>query len=113
MECGGTHPEHGFAADIDVVLPHESQLAVVANAEHREAGRQRFYRIAVSHIYRQVVLCDQQTRAWIEVKSARMDLLRFDMLDRGRLAGGLIDRVYDDAVFAASENLPTLKLDVC
>jgi hypothetical protein len=37
-------------------------------------------------------------------------LLGFDMLDRFRLAGGLIDRVHDDAVFTALENLLALEL---
>jgi len=32
------HPEHGFVADINIVLARERQLAVIADAEHREAS---------------------------------------------------------------------------
>src|SRR6516164_11321362 len=31
------HPEHGFVADVDIVFAHEGQLAVIANAEHRQS----------------------------------------------------------------------------
>jgi hypothetical protein len=104
------HPEHGFVADVDIVLAYESQLAVIAHAQHREAGGYCLDRIAVPHIHRQVVLRDQQASARVDVKSARVYFLGLDMLDRGRLAGGLVDRVNHDAVFTAFEDLLSLKL---
>src|SRR5206468_9561058 len=33
------HPEHDLAADVDVVLVYESELAVVADTEDRQTGR--------------------------------------------------------------------------
>src|SRR5260370_30856165 len=104
------HPEHGFVADVDIVLAHECQLAVTADAEYREASRYRRYRIAFPHIDRQVMLRNQHPPAWVNVKRARVELLRLDLLYRRLLAGGLIDRVYDDAVFTTLENLLALKL---
>src|SRR6201984_1127018 len=104
------HPEHGFVADVDIVLAHERQLAVIADAEHREASRHCRYRIALPHIDRQVMLRNQHAPAWINVKRARVYLLGLDVLYRRRLAGGLIDRVHDDAVFTTLENLLSLKL---
>src|SRR6266849_4835379 len=62
------------------------------------------------HIHRQVVLRDQQAPARVDVEGARVYLLGLDMLDRRRLAGGLIDRIHHDAVFTAFEDLLTLKL---
>ena len=59
---------------------------------------------------RTFVLRDQQAPARVYVKGARVYLLGFDVLDRCRLAGGLIDRIHHDAVFAALEDLLTLKL---
>src|SRR5260221_10115103 len=104
------HPEHGFVADLDIVFAGEGQLAVGAHAEHREAGGYRLYRIAVAHVYRQIVFGDQEPSGRIDVKGARVDPAGFDVLDRRRLAGRLIDPVDDDAVFAALENLLALKL---
>jgi hypothetical protein len=92
------HPEHHLVADVDVVFAHEGQLAVAADAKHRQAGRYCLYRIAVPHIHRQIVLRDQNAAARIYVKGAGVDLLRLDVLDRSWLAGGLIDRIHDDAV---------------
>ena len=57
------------------------------------------------------MLRDQQAPARVDVEGARVYLLGLDVLDRCRLAGGLIDRIHHDAVFAAFEDLLTLKLD--
>ena len=57
------------------------------------------------------MLRDQHPAARVDVKGARVDLLRLDVLDRSRLAGGLIDRIHDDAVFTALEDRLPLKLD--
>jgi len=81
------HPEHHLVADVDVVFAHEGQLAVVADAKHRQAGGYCLHRIAVPHVHRQVVLRDQKAAARVDVKGARVDLLRLDVLDRSRLAG--------------------------
>src|SRR6516165_2958025 len=105
------HPEHHLVADVDVVFTHEGQLAVVADTKHRQAGGYCLYRIAVPHIHRQIVLRDQNAAARVDVKGAGVDLLRLDVLDRSRLAGGLIDRIHDDAVFTALEDWLALKLD--
>ena len=67
------HPEHRLISDIDVVFAHEGQLAVIAEAENREAGGYCLYRIAVPHIHRQIVLRDQNAAARVDVKGARMD----------------------------------------
>src|SRR5437867_3928053 len=48
------HPEHEFVADLDVVLAHERELAVVADAQHGQAGGQRPYRVAVFDVHRQI-----------------------------------------------------------
>src|SRR5205085_11203396 len=103
-------PEHGFVADIDIVLAHERQLPVIADAEDREPSRYCPYRIAIPHIHRQIVLGDQHAPTWINVERARVYLLGLDVLYRRRLVGGLIDRVHDDAVFTALEDLLALKL---
>ena len=41
------HPEHLAVSDIDIVFAHEIELAVAADAEHREAGRHLANRPAV------------------------------------------------------------------
>src|SRR5260370_14163896 len=94
------HPEHGFVADVDIVLAHERQLAVTADAEYREASRYRRYRIAFPPIDRQVMLRNQDPPAWVNVKRARVYLLGPHVLYLRRLAGVLIDRVHDDPAFA-------------
>src|SRR6516162_3042160 len=105
------HPEHHLVADVDVVFTHEGQLAVVADTKHRQAGGYWRCRIAVPHIHWQIVLRDQNAAARVDVKGAGVDLLRLDVLDRSWLAGGLIDRIHDDAVFTALEDWLALKLD--
>jgi hypothetical protein len=55
-----SHPEHGFVADIDIVFAHERQLAVIADAENRQASGEGLYCVAIPHIDRQIVLGDQQ-----------------------------------------------------
>ena len=105
-----SHPEHGPVADIDIVRAHEDQLAVIAHPKHRQAGGDCLNRITVPYIYRQIVLADQQASARVDMKCTRVYLLRLDVLDRRRLAGGLIDRIDDDAVFTAFEDWLTLKL---
>ena len=57
-----SHPEHGFVADIDIVLAHDRQLAVIADAENRQASGERLYYIAIPHI-------DRVSMCWIGVGS--------------------------------------------
>ena len=57
------------------------------------------------------MLRDQQVPARVYVKGARVDLLGLDVLDRCRLAGRLVNREHDDAVFTTLEDLLALKLD--
>src|SRR5207302_2607374 len=97
------HPEHGLATDIDVVLAYEGELAVVADAEDRQTGRDGPDRVAVSHVHWKIVLGHEHASTRIDVERAWMDGAGLDVLDRARLAGGLIDRVDDDAVLAALE----------
>ena len=104
------HPEHRFVADVDIVFAHEGQLAVIAQPEHRQAGGKRFDRIAVPHLHREIVLRDQHASARVDMESARVNFLGFDVLDRCGLAGGLIDRIHHDAVFTAFEDLLALIL---
>ena len=105
------HPEHGSVTDVDFVLAREGQLAVIADAENRQAGGECLYRVAVPHIDRQIIFGDQQAPARVDVKGAWMYLLGLDVLDQCRLPGGLIDRVDDDAVFTTLEDWLALKLD--
>ena len=44
------------------------------------------YRIAVSHIHRQIVLSHQQAPTWVNMKGTRVYLLGLDVLDRCRRA---------------------------
>src|SRR5882762_11670067 len=67
------HPEHRLVTDIDIVLARESQLAVTANTEHRQASGYCVYRLTVPHVYRQIVLRYQEAPARIDVKGARVD----------------------------------------
>src|ERR1700747_934730 len=105
------HPEHGRAPDVDVVLAYEGELAVVANAEDRQTGRDGPDRVAVSHVHRKIVLGHEHAPTWIDVERPRMDRTGLDVLDRARLARGLIDRVHHDAVLAALEHFLALELD--
>ena len=57
------------------------------------------------------MLRDQQAAARVDVKRARVDGARFDVLNECRLAAGLVDRVHDDAVFATLENLLAADVD--
>src|SRR5437762_7020166 len=111
LELHHAHPEHGLAVDVDVVLAYEGELAIVADAENRQTGWDGPDRVAVSHGRRKIVLGHQQASTWIDVKRARMDGTGLDVLDRGRLAGGLVDRVHHDAVLAALEHLLALEID--
>jgi hypothetical protein len=79
--------EHGFVADVDIVFAHEGQLAVIANAEHRQASRHCLHPIPILHIDRQIMFSDQQASARVDVKDTRVYFLGLDVLDRGRLAG--------------------------
>src|SRR5260370_4523047 len=92
LERHHPHPEHGFVADVDIVLAHETQFAVGPDAQHREASRYGLYRIAVPHIDRQIMFGDQPLSSLVCGSLARLDPLRLDMLDRGRFAGVVIDR---------------------
>jgi hypothetical protein len=87
-----SHPEHGFVADIDIVRAYQRQLAVIADAENRQASGERLYCVSIPHMDRQVVLGDQQTSTRVNMKGAWVDLLGLDVLDWRRLAGGLIIR---------------------
>src|SRR5437762_8186057 len=111
LELDHSHPEHRLAADVDVVLACEGELAVVADAEDRQTGWNRPDRVAISHVHWKIMLGHEHAPARIDVKRARMDGARLDVLDRGRLAGRLIDRVHHDAVLAALEYLLALEVD--
>ncbi len=80
-------------------------LTLIADTEHRQAGGDRFYRMAVSNLHRQIVLGNEHAPARVDVEGARVDILGLDVLDRFWLAGGLIDGEHDDAVFAAFKDL--------
>ena len=58
------------------------------------------------------MLCNQHAAARVDVKSARMNFPRLDVLDLRRLTGGLVERIHDNAVFAAFENLLALEVDL-
>src|SRR4051794_8625598 len=105
------HPEHRLVADFDIVFAHEGQLAITADAHHRQASMYGLDRIALPHIHWQVVFDDQHAPARVDVKSPRVYAAGLDVLDRRRFAGGLIDGVHHDAVLATFEYRPTLKLD--
>src|SRR5262249_32033652 len=111
LQLDHAHPEHGLSADVDVVLAYEGELAVVADTQDRQTGRDRADRVAVSHVHRKIVLGHEHASAWVDVERARVDGAGLDVLDRARLAGGLIDRVDDDAVLAALEHLLALEFD--
>src|SRR5206468_1089989 len=85
-----THPEHGLAADVDVVLAYEGELAIVADAEDRQTGRECTDRVAVPHVHWKIVLGHEHASAWIDVERAWMDGAGLGVLDRARLAGRLI-----------------------
>src|SRR5439155_894378 len=91
LQLHHAHPEHGLAADVDVVLAREGKLAVVADAENRQTGWDGPDRVAVSHVHRKIMLGHQQASTWMDMKRARMDGAGLDVLDRRRLAGGLVD----------------------
>ena len=108
-----SHPEHGLVADIDIVFAGESQLAVVAHAKHRQTCGYRLYRVPVPHIDRQVMLCDEQPPARVDMKSATVNAARIDVLDQARLTSRLLDRVYSEIVFSAGEDALALEFRGC
>src|SRR5205814_338561 len=110
LQLNHPHPEHGLAGHVDIVLAYEGELAVVADAEDRQTGRDGPDRVAVSHVHREIVLGHEHASTRIDVKRARMDGARLDVLYRRWLAGGLVDRVHRDAVLAALEHLLALVL---
>src|SRR4030095_16357280 len=69
---------------VDVVLADDGELCVVADAEDRQIGWEG--RDRVSHVRGKIVLGHEHASTWIDVKRARMDGARLDVLDRGRLA---------------------------
>ena len=56
------------------------------------------------------MLRHQHAAAGINVKSARVDRLRFDVLNLRVFTGVLIDRVNNDAVFTALVNFAPLEI---
>src|SRR5580765_4596436 len=90
LQLDHTHPEHGLAADVDVVLAYEGELAVVADAEDRQTGRHGPDCVAVSHVHWKIVLGHEHPSTWIDVERAWVDGSGLDVLDRARLAGRLI-----------------------
>src|SRR5207245_626395 len=111
LQLHHAHPEHAFATDVDVVLAYECELAVVPDAEDRQTGRDGPDRVAVSHVHWKIVLGHEHASTWIDVERARMDGAGLDVLDRRRLAGGLVDGVHHNAVLAALEHLFALEID--
>jgi len=52
LELHHAHPEHRVVADVDVILAHKVQSAVVADAEDRKAGRHAVHRRAGAYLHR-------------------------------------------------------------
>lgn len=81
-------------------LRTKSSLPVVVHVKHREPGGNGADVIAFTDVHRLVVLTTiSRPDGWIW-KVRGMDGL-LDVLDRGRFASRLIDRIHDDAVLAA------------
>src|SRR5262245_58721444 len=87
LQLDHAHPEHGLSADVDVVLAYEGELAIVADTQDRQTGRDGADRVAVSHVHRKIVLGHEHASAWVDVERARVDGAGLDVLDRARLAG--------------------------
>ena len=87
--------------DVDVVGACKPELAIRTQAEDRQPCRHGPHIVAIAHIHRQVVLRHQHAPAGIDVERARMNLLRFEVLDCDRFTGLLVDGIDDDAVLAA------------
>src|SRR5438046_10336705 len=76
------HPEHEFAAGIDVVLAHVVEPAVGSDAEHRHAGGNVAHGGAVAHGQSRDVRSDQHAAASVDLEGAAVDAARVDGLDR-------------------------------
>src|ERR1700746_2003620 len=66
------HPEHRLVADFDVTDPFEGQLSIIADAEHRRAGRNCAHSVRFADIHRLIVLDDHQATTGIDVERARV-----------------------------------------
>ena len=74
------HPEHRVVADVHVVLVHEVELAVVTDAEHRQARRHVAHRRTIPHEQRSDMRRDQQAPARVVVATSDINVRRLLMI---------------------------------
>ena len=74
------HPEHLSVARLDIVFAHEIEAAVVADAEHRQAGRARS--LPSRSGKPGDVRGHQEAPARVDMEIAAVDAARVDVLDR-------------------------------
>src|SRR5438477_10183609 len=99
-----THPEQLTVTRFDVVFAHELEAAVLANAEHRQTGRDQARPAAVSDRQSFDVRGYEKAPARIDMKIAAVDAARVDVLDDLGFAARPIDREHRERVLAADKN---------
>jgi hypothetical protein len=104
-------PPLQLAVQHGVVLAHESELAVIADAKHAERGRRKARVVTVFHPHIANAGGDEQTPAGIDAEGAHVVRLRVDTLDAGVLAGALVDGEDRDAIFAPGKHLLAVEFD--
>src|SRR5437588_323085 len=75
----------------DVVFAHELEAAVLADAEHRQTGRDEARPAAVSDRQSRNVRGDEKAPARIDMKIAAVDAARVDVLDDLGFAARRVD----------------------
>jgi len=98
------HPEHLTVAGFDIVFAYESELAVLADAEHRQASRHEPRPGAVFDRQSPDMRGDQKAPARIDVKVATVNTARVGVLDHLRFAACRIDREHRQIVLAADKH---------
>src|SRR5262249_466111 len=104
-------PELRLVADINVILSHEREFAIAANAEDGEAGAERLDAATFTHQKRLDAGCDHHTRAGIKGERAQLDSAAADVLDESGLTAGRMDRKHGDTILAPRENFPAVKVN--
>jgi hypothetical protein len=104
-------PELRALARVDVILAHEGQLAVTADAIDRDSGRQCTDSVAVPDQHRHNARRQEKSPGRIDAERAKLDTAAVDVLDQDGLTSFLIELKHRNVVLAAGKDIVALELN--